>query len=209
MWAKPIMLVKEKFCRFSLNLNKKFYLLLKILIIYFFFINNAYADLQKQLINKITSIQTLSFNFKQIIGEKEEIGKCTIKYPLLMKCDYQNLKQKTIISNGKSVAIIKKKYKKVYLYPVKKTLLFTVLKKEEILGLIRKNKPTKIGSNIIVLGANKKNKLQIIFDEKSLDIKGWNTLDAYSNNVNFIISDLITNKIIEDKFFKIPREEDL
>ena len=203
------MLVKEKFCRFSLNLNKKFYLLLKILIIYFFFINNVYADLQKQLINKITSIQTLSFNFKQIIGEKEEIGKCTIKYPLLMKCDYQNLKQKTIISNGKSVAIIKKKYKKVYLYPVKKTLLFTVLKKEEILGLIRKNKPTKIGSNIIVLGANKKNKLQIIFDEKSLDIKGWNTLDAYSNNVNFIISDLITNKIIEDKFFKIPREEDL
>jgi len=124
------MLVKEKFCRFSLNLNKKFYLLLKILIIYFFFINNAYADLQKELINKITSIQTLSFNFKQIIGEKEEIGKCTIKYPLLMKCDYQNLKQKTIISNGKSVAIIKKKYKKVYLYPVKKTLLFTVLKKE-------------------------------------------------------------------------------
>ena len=203
------MLVKEKFCRFSLNLNKKFYLLLKILIIYFFFINNAYADLQKELINKITSIQTLSFNFKQIIGEKEEIGKCTIKYPLLMKCDYQNLKQKTIISNGKSVAIIKKKYKKVYLYPVKKTLLFTVLKKEEILGLIRKNKPTKIGSNIIVSGENKKNKLQIIFDEKSLDIKGWNTLDAYSNNVNFIISDLITNKIIEDKFFKIPREEDL
>ena len=56
---------------------------------------------------------------------------------------------------------------------------------------------------------NIKNKLQIVFDEKSLDIKGWNTLDAYSNNVNFIISDLTTNKIIEDKFFKIPREEDL
>ena len=192
-----------------MNLIKKINSVTYILIIYFVLTIPSYADLQKDLINKITGIRTLSFDFKQNIAEKEEIGKCTIKYPLLMKCDYQNLKQKTIISNGKSVAIIKKKYKKVYLYPVKKTLLFTVLKKEEILGLIRKNKPTKIGSNIIVSGANKKNKLQIIFDEKSLDIKGWNTLDAYSNNVNFIISDLITNKIIEDKFFKIPREEDL
>jgi len=203
------MLVKEKFYRFDLSFNKKLNLLLKILIIYFFFINNSYADLQKELINKITSIQTLSFNFKQIIGEKEEIGKCTIKYPLLMKCDYQNLKQKTIISNGKSVAIIKKKYKKIYLYPVRTTLLFTVLKKEEILKLIRKNKPTKIGSNTILLDTNKKNKLQIIFDESSLEIKGWSALDAYSNNVNFIISDVITNKIVEDNFFKIPREEDL
>ena len=34
-------------------------------------------------------------------------------------------------------------------------------------------------------------------------------VDAYSNDVNFIISDLITNKIIEDKFFKIPQENDL
>ena len=126
-----------------------------------------------------------------------------------MKCDYQNLKQKTIISNGKSVSIIKKKYKKIYLYPVRTTLLFTVLKKQEILRLIRKNKLTKIGSNTIILNTNKKNKLQIIFDESSLEIKGWKALDTYSNNVNFIISDVITNKIVEDKFFKIPREEDL
>ena len=192
-----------------MNLIKKSIFLLKILIIYFFSINAAYADLQKELINKITSIQTLSFNFKQTIGEKEEIGKCTIKYPLLMRCDYQNLKQKTIISNGKSVAIIKKKYKKIYLYPVRITLLFTVLKKEEILSLIRNNKLTKIGSNTIILDTNKKNKLKIIFDEKSLELKGWYAVDAYSNDVNFIISNLIINKTIEDKFFRIPKEEDL
>ena len=34
-------------------------------------------------------------------------------------------------------------------------------------------------------------------------------VDAYSNDVNFIISDLIINKIIEDKFFKITQENDL
>jgi len=33
--------------------------------------------------------------------------------------------------------------------------------------------------------------------------------DAYSNNVKFTITDLKTNETIPEKFFKIPREEDL
>ena len=33
-----------------------------------------------------------------------------------MKCNYQNLKQKTVISNGKTVAVIKKKYKKEIIF---------------------------------------------------------------------------------------------
>ena len=169
------------------------------------------ADLQKNLINKLTAIKTLSFDFKQKISDKEEIGNCFIKYPLLMKCNYKNLKEKTIISNGKTVAIVKKKYKKIYLYPIKITPLFVILKKEKILNIIRNNKPIKIDSNLIVFDAIEKkgNKLKILFDENSLELVGWKMVDAYSNDVNFIISDLITNKIIEDKFFKIPQENDL
>ena len=55
----------------------------------------------------------------------------------------------------------------------------------------------------------KSNKLKIFFDKNSLEFKGWETTDAYSNNVSFIIYDLKTNEIIEDEFFKIPKEEDL
>ena len=51
-----------------------------------------------------------------------------------MKCNYKNLKQKTIISNGKTVAIIKKKYKKIYYYPIKAPPLFFILKKEKIIN---------------------------------------------------------------------------
>ena len=91
---------------------KKSFFLLNVFFIYFFFTDVSLADLQKDLINKLTGIRTLSFDFKQKISDKEEIGNCFIKYPLLMKCNYKNLKQKTIISNGKTVAIIKKKYKK-------------------------------------------------------------------------------------------------
>ena len=190
---------------------KKIFFLFKIIFIYLFSIGVSSADLQKNLINKLTATKTLSFTFKQKIAEKEEVGNCFIKYPLLMKCNYQNLKQKILISNGKTVAIIKKKYKKIYYYPIELTPLFTILKKEKILNLIRNNKPTKIDSNIIEfeLIVKKSNKLKIFFDKNSLEFKGWETKDAYSNNVSFIISNLKTNKIIEDGFFKIPKEKEL
>ena len=128
-----------------------------------------------------------------------------------MKCDYENFKQKSIISNGKTVVIIKKKYKKIYYYPVKTTPLFTILQKSKILNLVRNNRPTKINSSRIEFEfiEKKSNKLKIFFDKNSLEFKGWETIDAYSNNVSFIINDLKTNEKIEDDFFKIPKEEDL
>ena len=190
---------------------KKFNLIFQILFIYFFCINISFADLQEKLINKVEATKTLSFNFKQKIAEKEEIGNCYIKYPLLMKCDYLNLKKKSVISNGKTVAVIKKKYKKIYYYPIRTTPLFTILKKEKILDLIINNKPTRIDSNMIEyeLIIKKSNKIKIFFDRNSLEFKGWETTDVYSNKVNFLISNLKTNILINNKFFKIPKEEDL
>ena len=130
-------------------MKKKLILLFQIIFIYIIFVSISFADLQKKLINKITATKTLSFNFKQKIAEKVEFGNCYIKYPLLMKCIYQNLKQKSVISNGKKVAIIKKKYKKIYYYPIKTTPLFTILNKEKILSLIKNNKPTKIDAKVV------------------------------------------------------------
>jgi len=192
-------------------LIKKLFFLLNIFFIYLFSVSASLADLQKNLINKLTATKTLSFDFKQKISDKEEMGNCFIKYPLLMKCNYQNLKQKTVISNGKTVAVIKKKYKKIYYYPIKATPLFFILKKEKIINLIRKNKPTKINSSLIEFEFidKKTNRIKILFDKNSLEFKGWETKDAYSNNVSFIINNLKTNNKIIDDFFKIPREKDL
>ena len=128
-----------------------------------------------------------------------------------MRCNYQNIKQKTIISNSKTVAVIKKKYKKIYLYPIKATPLFFILKKEKIINLIRQNKPNKINSNMIEFEFidQKTNKVKIFFDKNSLDFKGWKTRDSYSNDVSFEINNLKTNIQIVDSFFKIPQEKDL
>ena len=59
--------------------------------------------------------------------------------------------------------------------------------------------PLKILANI----------LKIFFDKNSLQLKGWETKDSYSNEVSFIINNLKTNNQIVDGFFKIPDEKDL
>ena len=203
------MLAKEKFYR--LVLIKKSFLLLNIFFIYIFSESVSLADLQKKLINKITATKTLSFDFNQKISNEEEIGNCFIKYPLLMKCNYENIKQKTIISNGKTVAIIKKKYKKIYYYPIKTTPFFLILNKEKVINLIRQNKPTEVNSNLIGFEFidKKKNKVKIFFDRNSVEFKGWKTKDSYSNDVSFTINNLKINTQIVDSFFKIPNEQDL
>jgi len=192
-------------------LTKRIFFLLKIFFLFLLSINIVLADLQKNLINKLTATQTLTFDFKQKIADKEEIGNCFVKYPLLMKCNYKNSKEKTIISNGKTVAIIKKKYKKIYLYPIKSTPLSFILEKEKIIDLVRKSMPSELNSNLIgfIFADKKKNKVKMLFDKNSLELKGWETNDAYSNKVSFEINNLIINNQIVDDFFKIPQEKDL
>ena len=124
--------------------------------------------------------------------------------------NYSNVE---VIRNDKinSFEILKKKYKKIYYYPIKTTPLFVILQKSRILNLVRNKKPTKINSNLIEFEfiEKKSNKLKIFFDKTTLEFKGWETKDAYSNNVNFTIWNLKTNMIIDDDFFKIPNEKDL
>ena len=189
---------------------KKFNIIFLTFFLYIFFINSTQANFQEKLINKYKAINTLHFDFTQKIGEKVEFGSCYIKYPLFMKCEYPK-KNKSIIANGKKFAIIKKRYKKIYSYPLKKTPLFYLLKKENILNLIKNYEPSLIDQSIIEyeLIQNNSNKLKIFFYRNSLELSGWKTIDAYSNEVSFLIRNIETNISIKNEIFKIPREEDL
>ena len=190
---------------------KKLFFFFNIIFIYLISESISFADLKKNLINQLTATQTLSFNFVQQISDNEEKGICLIKYPLLMRCDYQDTKGKVIISNGKSVAVIKKKYKKIYFYPIRTTPLFVLLKKEKIINLIRKTEPVMINANFIEFTFNDKNinELKVIFNKNTLEIKGWRTKDMYDNDVIFTINNLKTNNKLSDNLFKIPKEKDL
>ena len=189
---------------------KKLNIIFFTFFFYLSFVNSSQANFQEKLINKYKAIDTLSFDFTQKIGDKVEFGNCYIKYPLLMKCEYPK-KKKSIITNGKKFAIIKKRYKKIYYYPLKKTPLFYLLNKENILNVIKNYEPKIINSNMIEyeLTDNSSNTLNIFFDTKSLNLAGWKTIDAYSNEVNFIIKDVEINSLMENKIFKIPKQENL
>ena len=202
MWGK------EKFYRFILR--KKINFILQAIFFYLLFLNSSLANLQEQLLNKYETINTLSFDFTQKIGDKIEFGNCYIKYPLLMRCEYPK-KKKSIIADGKKFAIIKKRYKKIYYYPLKKTPLFYILNKESILNVIKNYQPSLINSNLIEyeLKDNNSNKINIFFGKNSLELSGWKTIDAYANEVNFLLRNIETNIPINNKIFKIPKEEDL
>ena len=191
-------------------MKSKINLTLLTIFFYFLFFNNSEANLQEKLLNKYKTINTLSFDFTQKIGDKVEFGNCYIKYPLLMKCEYPK-KKKIIITNGKKLAIVKKRYKKIYYYPFKKTPLFKILNKESILNVIKNYQPSLINSNLIEyeLKDNNSNKINIFFGKNSLELSGWKTIDAYANEVNFLLRNIETNIPINNKIFKIPKEEDL
>ena len=191
-------------------MKNKIKLNLLAIFFYFFLLNISQANFQEQLINKYKEINTLSFDFTQKIGDKIEIGNCYIKYPLLMKCEYPK-KKKLIIANGKTLAIVKNRYKKIYQYPLKKTPLFYILNKENILDIIHNYEPSNMDNDVIEyeLTDSNSNKINIFFDKNSLLLSGWKTIDAYSNEVNFFIENIETNIFVENKIFKIPKEEDL
>ena len=191
-------------------MKNKIKLNLLAIFFYFFLLNISQANFQEQLINKYKEINTLSFDFTQKIGDKIESGNCYIKYPLLMKCEYPK-KKKLIIANGKTLAIVKNRYKKIYQYPLKKTALFYILNKENILDIIHNYEPSNMDNDVIEyeLTDSNSNKINIFFDKNSLLLSGWKTIDAYSNEVNFLIENIKTNIFVENKIFKIPKEEDL
>jgi outer membrane lipoprotein-sorting protein len=191
-------------------LNRKINFILFVTFFLLFPNNYSQANFQEKFIDKYKTINTLSFDFTQTIGNKIEFGNCYIKYPLLMKCEYPK-KKKIIIANGKKFVIIKRRYKKIYYYPLKKTPLFYLLQKQNILSLVKNYEPSKIESNIIEyeLLDNNSNKLKIFFDNNSSELLGWKTIDAYANEVSFLIRNIKKNILIENKIFKIPREEDL
>ena len=171
----------------------------------------ANANINNKLIDKLNNTNTIIFDFEQKIEKKIEKGKCKIKYSKLMLCDYDDTYHKRILSNGKMLAIIQRRYKKIFYYSLKKTPLNLVLDKKFLIAMIKNTKPNNINNETIEFKINidKKKKLLIFFDAATLNIKGWSTIDLYNNKVIFLIKNLETNVKMNNKIFKIPRKEDL
>ena len=180
----------------------------KILLIclFFCFSNPLNAALKEQIILNLKKTNNLTFNFKQMIDDKTEEGNCIIEYPKKIYCLYNNSKKKIMVSNGKSLVIKNQTNNQYYIYPLKKTPLELILDKNYLINQI-KNLEGRIVDNkyLNFTLTNKSNKINIFFDNQTLNLIGWQTEDIYQNLVITFISDVRVNQKIDKNVFKLPQ----
>ena len=57
---------------------------------------------------------------------------------------------------------------------------------------------------MIRLNYSSENQVSVLFDRKNLDLKGWEIIDQYNNNINFTLNIVAKNDIYKKDTFKIP-----
>ena len=179
-----------------------------ILTIFFIFglMGPLYASAKNQIINNLKNTNNLIFDFKQTIDKKEEEGKCIIEYPKKIYCSYNNLKKKIIVSNGKSLVIKNLTNNQSYIYPLKKTPLELILDKNFLINKIKNLESRNIDNKYIGFSiVDNENKINIFFDNKTLNLTGWQTEDVYQNLAITYIYNVKLNQKIDKKIFKLPK----
>lgn len=179
------------------------------LIIFFFQILPADASIKIDVINKLKKIENINFNFIQKINEKTEKGNCTILYPKKIFCEYFDKKGKILVSNGKSLVIKIKNTGAYYFYPLERTPLNLVLDKEFLISKIEQLDASQEDKDIIRFQIIENNqKINIFFNKKTKNLNGWEITDIYQNKNLTTISNILENKILNEKLFLLPKRTD-
>ena len=182
-------------------------MLIKVLIIFIIFFNfllNVSADEKKNIIANLSEIDNLTFNFEQTTNEKTEIGKCVVKFNNKLKCNYDDKLQKEIIINNKTLAILQKKFDKIYLYPVSKSPFMIILNKEKLINLIQKSDLIlNEDIELVYIDENQK-EISIFFEKKNYELKGWLIKDEFQNEIYFSLKIQKINSELDKNYFDIP-----
>ena len=165
---------------------------------------NIFASSKQFIKNKLEETDNISFKFIQKIGEKTEQGKCIISYPKKILCKYDGIYKKILVSNGRSLVINSEKITNYLRYQLKDTPLNLILDKKFLLNnLDRVETIQETDETFFFEIIHNKNLLNIFFDKKSYEIKGWTTTDVYLNTVETKLFSIETNVMIDEKLFKI------
>ena len=180
----------------------------RVLIIFFIlnFNNPVFSSTKEKVISRMQLTNNLSFNFIQTIDNKNENGKCIIKYPKKIRCEYDNSNKKIIVSNGKSLVIKTVNTGSYYRYPLTKTPLVYLLDKEYLISKINILEPREIDNKYLNFTFfENNNEINVFFNMKSLSLVGWQTEDIYQNLAVTFISSVKINQEINDKIFILPK----
>jgi outer membrane lipoprotein-sorting protein len=187
--VKQIMLVNVKF--------------FKIFILFILLSANLSASEKDQIVTQLNNLNSLEFTFDQTINDKTEKGNCLLEFPGKLKCNYFDDKKKELIINKKRLAITQKRYNKTYYYPISKSPFLNILYKDKLLEIVKSGK-LELSDQIIKLIYLDANEITVFFDKKTLDLKGWQIIDQYNNNINFSLNIVAKNDVFEKGTFKIP-----
>ena len=181
---------------------------MKFLLFFFLILlinSNSYASIKNKILNNLKKINNISFEFKQKINEKEEVGKCTIKYPKKIYCLYEDKYNKILVSDGISLVIKSEKNRQYYRYSLKSTSLNILLNKKLLIEKINKIEGKLLNDKYYVFYLNtKNNSIKIFFEKNSLNLIGWQTEDIYQNLSITFIYNLEINKAINKNLFILP-----
>ena len=183
--------------------NVKFFKKIFFALVFILSSANLSANDKDQIITQLNNLNSLEFTFDQLINEKSEKGSCLLEFPGKLKCSYFDDKEKELVINNKRLAITQKRYNKTYHYPVSKSPFLNILYKNKLLKIVQSGE-LKLTDKIIKLIYLGDNKITIFFDKKTLDLKGWQIIDQYNNNINFSLKIIAKNDVFKKNTFKIP-----
>ena len=180
---------------------------LKILITFIIFINffsNLQANEKQFIIESLSKIKNFSFSFEQVSKKKIETGNCVIEFDRKLRCIYNDKLQKEIIINNKTLAILQKRYNKIYFYPVSKSVFMNILSKNQLINLIKKA-DLLLNKNIELVYVDENQKIiTILFEKKNYELIGWLIEDEFQNEIYFFLKVENINSEIDKNYFKIP-----
>ena len=172
------------------------------ILIYLISLSHSYADNKNKIIENLQNTENLNFKFEQNINGKIENGNCTIQYPKKIYCKYIK-NNKILVSNGKSLVI--KTQTSFYRYPLNKTSLDLILDKKFLIKKIDNLKEKILDKTHISFEIKEnENKINLLFDNKTFNLIGWQTKDIYQNvNITYLTSIQI-NQNVDKNLFKLP-----
>ena len=180
--------------------NVKFF---KIFVFFILISTNLSANEKDQIVKKLNNLNSLKFTFDQVVNDKTEKGSCLLEFPGKLKCDYFDDKKKELIINKKRLAITQKRYNKTYYYPISQSPFLNILYKDKLLEIIKSGK-LDLSDRVIKLVYLDENEITVFFDKQTLDLKGWQIIDQYNNNINFSLKIVAKNDVFKKGTFKIP-----
>ena len=177
-----------------------------IFFLIFFHPSNVFASSTEQIKNKLKETNNMSFKFIQKIGKKTEKGECIISYPKKILCKYDDIYNKILVSNGRSLVVNSKKIKNYLRYQLKDTPLNLILDKKFLLDKLDQVETIKENNETFSFKiAHNNNLLNIFFDKISYEIKGWTTTDIYQNRVETKLFNIEINMMIDENLFRIQK----